>query len=119
MKVAAITSDGDWQFGRSLSGYVQGHAAVKQLVVTRLREWVNDWFLDTSAGIDWRRLLSGRNTRDAVLGEVRRVVLGTEGVLTLDFLDVVETPRTRAVRISIRVGTIYDTVISEQIEVLP
>lgn len=119
MRIAAITADGDWQFGRSKSGYLQGHAAVKQLVVTRLRSFVNDWFLDTAAGIDWFRLCSGRNTEEQILREVRRVVLGTEGVLTIDFLSVTLDRATRAVSISIRVGTIYDTKIIEQIEVTP
>jgi len=118
MKVAAIDSTGDWTFGRGLSGYLQGTAAVKQMVQTRLREFVNDWFLDTAAGIDWIRLCSGRNTQPELLREVRRVVLATDGVLTLDYLSVDLDRQTRALSIALRVGTIYDTVIQDQLTVV-
>lgn len=119
MRVAALDSTGDWIFGRSKSGYIQGTAAIKQLIQTRLREFVNDWFLDVTAGIDWIRLLSGRDTQAEILREVRRVILATDGVLTLDYLSVELNRKTRALAIELRVGTIYSTTIQDQLEVTP
>lgn len=118
MRVAAIDANGDWTFGRGLSGYRRGTDAVRQMVQTRLREFVNDWFLDTTAGIDWIRLCSARDSQAEILREVRRVVLTTEGVLTLDFLSVELNRQTRALSISLRAGTIYDTEIQAQLAVV-
>lgn len=118
MRVAAIDAAGDWTFGRGLSGYRRGTDAVKQMIQTRLREFANDWFLDTTAGVDWIRLCSGRNTQPEILREVRRVVLATEGVLTLDYLSVDLDRQTRTLAVSLRVGTIYSTQIQDQLAVV-
>ena len=46
MRVRAIDKNGDWTFGHSRNNYKTGIEAVKQSVVTRIKSFKNDWFLD-------------------------------------------------------------------------
>ena len=49
MRVRAIDKNGDWTFGHSRNNYKTGIEAVKQSVVTRIKSFKNDWFLDGEA----------------------------------------------------------------------
>lgn len=87
MNVSGLDSKNDWRFGRGRALYLKGSQAIAQKVTTRIRSFKNDWFLDVEAGIDWLNLLSERGTNDKILREVERVITSTEGVLTLDSID--------------------------------
>lgn len=92
MRVARIDSDGDWTFGVGRAGYLTGSRAIAQSVVTRLRSFREDWFADVGAGLPWFDLFSERSTdATAVLREIERTVLTTEGVQRIDTLSPVET----------------------------
>jgi len=87
MRTARIDSDGDWTFGVGRAGYLTGSRAIAQSVVTRLRSFREDWFADVRAGLPWFDLFSDRSTdATAVLREIERVVLITEGVQRIDTL---------------------------------
>lgn len=86
MSVSRLDSNGDWTFGQGLAGYITGSDEVKQRVVTRLKSFKNDWFLDTDAYIDWFNLLSNRNTEETTRAQITKTVLDTVGVNTLDEL---------------------------------
>lgn len=106
MRVSRLIND-DWTFGKGHANYTSNSDAVRQNVVTRLRSFVNDWFLDIEANIDWLNILGNKNNQELVESEVRRVVLATEGVLTIDHFEIVEIV-SRNATIELNFTTIFD-----------
>lgn len=115
MRVSGLDTDGDWRFGRGLVSYISNAAAVRQNVVTRLKSFASDWFLDTGANIDWIDLLGRRGTRDEILREVERVTLATDGVTTITKLEIVVKTSSREASIMLSFGTIFDVDFEEEI----
>ena len=70
MSVSKIDKNRDWNFGRGLANYITGSEEIAQNVATRLRSFVNDWFLDTEQNIDWFVLLGTRGTEKQIKIEV-------------------------------------------------
>lgn len=108
MIVSRITSGNDWTFGRGRADYLRRSAAIAQTVKTRLRSFTQDWFLDTTANIDWIGLLSVRNSERQIRREIERVTLATEGVARVDELTVRLDAHKRAATYSLRYTDIYD-----------
>lgn len=118
MKVQALDSDGDWQMGRGKAYYVTGSPAVAQNVKTRIREFKADWFADVDAGIDWMAYLATRiDAEDKITAAVRTTVLETEGVVSLDNLEVVTSTRYRTATIYITYTDIYSETLQLEIGV--
>lgn len=101
MTTRALDSNCDWTFGRSQADYLVGDAEIRQNIKTRLLSFQNDWFLDTSANIDWLNLLGQRGTRTRIEREVERVVLATEGVVQITDLQLTVTNRDAAIILSV------------------
>lgn len=110
MRVRRIDSNGDWQFGRGLSDYARDDEAIGQNVITRLKSFKNDWFLDVDAEIDWFDLLGRKGTQEEIEREIERVTLATDGVLQLNSLKL--TKQIRNVTISMNITTIFNTELS-------
>lgn len=108
MRVAGITTDGDWQFGRGKATYLRNRDAIRQNVVTRIRSFTNDWFLDVSAGLDWFALIGSRNTETRLRRDLERTVLTTDGVRSITRLEIVGRDRDRGVTIELSFLTIFD-----------
>lgn len=84
MRVSRLDNLKDWTFGKGLANYAVDSEAIRQNVQTRLQSFANDWFLDITANIDWLNILGSKNNEQTIESEVTRVVLATEGVLSLD-----------------------------------
>ena len=106
MRVSRLNSGKDWTFGKGKANYSANSEAIRQNVETRLLSFANDWFLDTTANIDWINILGSRNNEQTIRAEVTRVVLATEGVLTLDKYEISVTGREAT--ITIKFTDIYD-----------
>lgn len=118
MRVSGLTPDGDWRFGRGRASYLSGSDAIAQSVQTRLKSFVNDWLFDTSANIDWVRLMGTRGVTAAqIRSEVLPVVLATDGVAAVDELTPVIDRANRTVTIMLTYTDIYG--IQTQTEVAP
>ena len=113
MKVSRLINQ-DWTFGKGLANYVTDNNAINQNVSTRLKSFKNDWFLDTEANIDWLNILGNKNNQGVIESEVRRVVLETEGVLTIDSFEILDIDN-RNVTIAIEYTTIFDQKIKTQV----
>lgn len=59
---------------------VNSPAAVAQAVLTRLRLWQGEWFLDTTLGVPFLTQVIGRNTQAVRDTAVQATILGTPGV---------------------------------------
>lgn len=109
MRVSRLTKNNDWQFGRSHDNYITKTNAIKQNIVTRLKSFANDWFLDLSANIDWLTLLGEKNTKDEIYREVTRVILGTENVVKITSINISEDRANRTAILAASVSTIFST----------
>lgn len=117
MRVSGLDEDGDWRFGRGLAVYISKGDAVRQNVITRLKSFRSDFFLDIDACIDWIDLLGRRETKDEILRAVERVTLATEGVTTITKLEIVLRTSTRNATIMLAFGTIFDDEFTEEITI--
>lgn len=117
MSVRAITANGDWTFGKGRADYIRGSKEIQQNVVTRLRSFKNDWFLDVDAGIDWIDLLGKRGTEPRILREIERVILQTDGVVSIDSLDLVSRDSNRGVTMEIRFTDVFNESFSGEVSI--
>lgn len=114
MKVRRIDADGDWTFGQGLANYITKAPMVRQNVVTRIKSFKFDWFLDVDAEIDWFNILGSKNNEKIILTEIERVTLATEGVRTIDRLRINSITK-RDASIELIFTTIHDETFTEQI----
>lgn len=117
MRVSGLDKDGDWRFGRGLAVYISRGDAVRQNVVTRIKSFRSDFFLDVDANIDWIDLLGRRETKEEILRAVERVTLATDGVTTITKLEIEVKTSTRKATIMLSFGTIFDDSITEEITI--
>ena len=97
MRVAGTTSNGDWIFGRGKASYKTRSEAIRQNVVTGLRPFTNDWFLNLDHGNPWIELFGSKASEDKILRTVEKSVTLTEGVRRLDSLELISTTDRKAV----------------------
>lgn len=117
MRVSGLDEDGDWRFGRGLAVYISRGDAIRQNVVTRLKSFRTDFFLDVDANIDWIDLLGRRDTKEDILRAVERVTLSTDGVTTISKLEIEVKTSTRNATIMLAFGTIFDDEFNEEITI--
>lgn len=76
---------GDVQFGHGQADYwTNTPEAVAQAVVSRLRLFTGEWFLDTAEGTPYVGGVLGKHTEQSYDPVLRQRILETEGVLSLD-----------------------------------
>jgi len=119
MKVAGITSEGDFIFGRSLASYKTKSDAIAQNVVTRLRLFTDDWYLDVDSGIPWIELLGTRGNSDRIRREVEKSVLQTDGVKSISKLEITEDSENRGLSIELEYNDVFDLDVSEIVYIFP
>ena len=111
MKYRALSPTGDFQMGGGLASfYVNSPQAVAQAVVTRLKLFTGEWFLDTTDGTDWFGKVLGKytqGTRDAV---IRERILDTPGVNVILSYSSQFNSATRTFTVNCSLDTIYGVV---------
>ena len=107
MSVRKIDDNSDWTFGQGLGNYITKDDEIAQNVVTRIKSFKNDYFLDTEQYIDWLNILGVKNNETLVINEVRKVVQKTTGVQRVNDVSLVENDRRNAI-ILIDFDTIYN-----------
>lgn len=118
MRVSGLTSGGDWTFGRGKANYIAKAEAVRQNVQTRLRSFKNDYFADVEHGGDWFVIFGNRNNETQILREVERIVLQTEGVRSIDKLEIISRDANRHVTIELKYTDLFDQTFVEQVALL-
>lgn len=117
MRVSGLTSDGDWRFGKGRASYLRRSEAIRQNVVTRLKSFTDDWFLNINEGIPWIELLGSKQTQSRILREVESRVLATEGVRTITRLRLVEIDVNRSATIELSFVDVFDTSFDERVNI--
>jgi len=114
MTVRRLDEFGDWTFGQGKANYLIAADEVFQNVVTRVKSFQNDWFLDTTQCINWLDILGNKNNKKIILDEVERVVASTLGVRSIKQLDLIETTN-RTATIYLKLDTIYNIQFEQEI----
>lgn len=117
MIVRRNTPTGDWTFGRGVQDYAREDEAIAQNVVTRIKSFQDDWFLDINAEIDWFDLLGRKGTQDQIKAEIERVVIATDGVLRINNLTL--TKLNRKANIALTITTIFNRQLSLELGIEP
>lgn len=107
MRVRRLDANGDWTFGRGRADYADRSESVAQRVVTRLRSFRGDWFLDLDHGIAWIERMERGNERQQLEDDVKRQILGTDGVERILAFDIAFDGKTRRVTITASLRDIY------------
>lgn len=96
MTVRKLDASGDWTFGNNRNDIIDGDDKIAQNVVTRLKSFKNDWFLDIDANIDWLNILGSRNNEKTITREIFRVAQETDGVWKVPNVEVITDPERKA-----------------------
>ena len=107
MRVSGLDKNLDWRFGKGRAAYKTNAKAIEQNVLTRLRSFLGDWYLDTEIGIDWLKLLGNLGTEKRILRSVESTVMQTEGVLSIQELKIIGQDSSRGVKIRIRYTDVF------------
>lgn len=84
IKYRQLDANGDYTIG--LPFLTDSPAAVAQLILTRLRLFAGEWFLDTTAGTPYEEVLGKRSGKQPE-GVIRERILETFGVIGITSLD--------------------------------
>ncbi len=113
MSVRAIDSNGDWTWGKNQSNYLTKNNAIMQNISTRLKSFKFDWFLDEQKNIDWINLLGKYGTEPVIQSEAERVIIQTQDVLSCVVTSSTINEKTRELKLSYTVKTIYTSSFSD------
>lgn len=108
MRYRKLDENGDMVFGFGLAGFYIGvPEAVSQSVLTRLRLWVGDWFLDETEGTPYSQAVLGVRKSQTIEPAMRARILSTPGVTEIVSLNVVIDENKRTAIINSEINTIY------------
>lgn len=106
MRYRALDANGDYVIGRSGQFLANSPQCVAQAIMTRLRQFVGEWFLDTSDGTPYMTEILGTGTQNTRDFAIKDRITGTPGVSSiLSYQSNVDA--TRAMTVSVVVDTIY------------
>lgn len=84
MKIRRIDSEGDWDYGHSMSSYYVDNAqSVGLNIVTRLREWYRDCFFAMQNGIDYPTRLGSFSQKDNLDNDIQNIILNSADVVDI------------------------------------
>ena len=107
MDIRGVTDTGDWTFGRGAQNYARLDDAIMTDIATKLKMYQGEAFWNTDAGIPWFSLLGQKRT-DPLVYEIRKAVLGVNGVIRVNSVSV-ELDAQRRALLQYSVDTIYSS----------
>lgn len=108
MRYRALSPTGDYTFGQGEANFlINSPAAVAQSVLTRLRLWEGEWFLDQTVGTPYTQQILGYNTENIRDLAIQQEVLNTPGVTSITNYSSSVDPNTRALTVTMSINTQY------------
>jgi hypothetical protein len=104
--IRKVDAENDWRFGKGKSDYARDDQAIQQNVKTRVLSWVGDCFFAMKEGVDWRERLDV-GQKDAMLDEVKGIILQSVGVVGINSAVVEFNETTRSIQITYDIETIF------------
>lgn len=110
MIVRRLDDAHDMTFGQGIANMAQDAESVAQRVKTRLLLLLNEWFLDTDAGVPYLQDVAVKPA-NLPLAEavIKQTILDTDGVQEVRSFSMALDPNTRRLTIQAKVTTIYDS----------
>ena len=102
----ALDMDGDWTFGKGISGFLIGKDALSANLVTITKEWKGECFFALQDGIDWNNFLD-IGTKTLLDADLQRNWLKSYGVLRIDLYTSTLDITTRQLTVKASLFTIY------------
>lgn len=81
MRVRPLSPTGDYTFGQPW--LVNSPQAAAQVISTRLKLWLGEWFIDTTDGTPWATQVLGERYNRTPDAAIKRRILGSPGVLSI------------------------------------
>lgn len=107
MKYRKLDPLGDYTLGTGQDFYKNVPAAVGQAVLTRLKLFKGEWFIDTTDGTPWFQDVLGKYTQRTYDAVVRLRILQTPGVRAITSFSSQYDGATRTLVQSSSIDTIY------------
>lgn len=111
MKYRKLDSSGDMTFGAGGEDYYADcREAVAQSVLTRLRLWKREWYIDTEDGTPYYEQVLGKHGEGSAVQAIYKRISDTKGVTKITNLQTTYDPETRKFLIEVSFDTIYGEV---------
>ena len=111
MRYRQLTADGDMAFGhQQIDFHRNTPEAVAQAILTRLKLWLGEWFIDQTEGTPYAQAVLGKHTQTSVAHALRSRILGTPNVTELTNFELHTDVNQRATSVSAQVQTAYGPV---------
>jgi len=108
MRYRKLDDNGDMMFGHQQADFYRNQPeAVAQAVVTRLKLWLDEWFLDMTEGTPYQQAILGKNKQDTIDPALRERILETQGLSELVEYERTHDPDTRTSRVVAQIDTVY------------
>lgn len=108
MRYRALDANGDYSGGRGSGNFlINSPACVAQSVLTRLKLWQGQWFLDLTAGTPWLQGILGKVSKQAADILIRARVLATNGVTGISSYSSTLNTVTRALSVTMTIDTTF------------
>lgn len=107
MKYRKLDADGDYTLGTGADFYTDQPEGVAQAVLTRLRLFSGEWFLDITDGTPWRTEVLGKYSQATYDTVVKQRILSTPGVNLIIGYSSSFDSSTRKLSINAKINTIY------------
>jgi hypothetical protein len=116
MRYRKLDAAGDFVFGRGAAAYHHNTPeAVAQAVLTRLKLWRGEWFLDKSEGTPYTPAIFGKHTDKSYDFALRARVLETPGVTEIVEYESRVEPSMRRLEVSLTINTAYGQAVIREI----
>lgn len=115
MRFRNLDANGDWVFGKGRNSYLKNDEALMMNIKTRLLEFLNDCFWDMKKGIDWWKLLGGKDLKK-ILVDVQTTILQSYQVKRIVNMDY--TLQNRSLFITISIEFLDGEILTDTVEVL-
>lgn len=114
-RVRRLDSNRDMMFGRGAANYASTSESTIERIRSRLLLLKFEWFLDTSAGVPWfnpgpdgaQVIMGGPRNLQFAEAEIKKCILGTEGVASLTLFTMSLNNNTRKLTVTAK-GTTVD-----------
>lgn len=108
MRVRQLDENRDMTFGNSqLNFYKDSVDGVVQSVLTRLRLWRGEWYLDTDEGTDYVNGVLGKSKQSSIEPLLRERILNTQGVREILSFSITIDENKRNVSVQCTIDTLY------------
>lgn len=105
MRYRPLDANGDYTVGRPF--LANSPACVAQAVLTRLKLWKGEWFLDVTDGTPYQQEILGQQPTGIQDAAIKQRILGTPGVTSLASYSSVFNGKNRMLTISATINTQY------------